>query len=107
VNPVVLQLCQGFGSGPDSVNAFEFVEAFACTYAAPMGLGVVGLLVYGGIGLSLFARTGDVRVPFVVLILTGGAITSQIAAPGLTIITLLVLFSGAGLMTYLYYRYSR
>jgi hypothetical protein len=46
-------------------------------------------------------------IPTVLLLLTGGAILSQVAAPGVQIATILILVSGGGAVAYLYYRYSR
>jgi hypothetical protein len=86
---------------------FQFVKAIGCTYANPSSLAVVGLLVYGGITLSIFLRTGDVRIPVVLTLLTGGAILPQVAAPGVAIVGIALLITGAGALTLLYYRYSR
>jgi hypothetical protein len=105
---IILQgLCAAGKSGPEYLTDFQFVKAISCTYADSAGLLVVGMLVYGGVSISIFARTGDIRIPAVLLLLTGGAVTSQIAAPGLTIAGLIVLLVGAGVLTLLYYRYSR
>jgi hypothetical protein len=71
------------------------------------GFLVVGLLVYGGINLAILIRTGDVRIPVVLTLLTGGAIIPQVAAPGVAIVAITLLVAGAGALTLLYYRYSR
>jgi len=111
ISPVLLQgMCTGVNTADDMISellSFHFVKAFTCTYAASAGFLVVGLLVYGGIMLSIFLRTGDVRIPVVLTLLTGGAIIPQVAEPGVTIIGIALLISGAGVLTLLYYRYSR
>jgi hypothetical protein len=86
---------------------FEFVKAIACTYGNSAGILVVGLLVYGGIAGSIFIRTGDIRIPVVLTLLTGGAILPQVAAPGVAIVGIALLLAGAASITLLYYRYSR
>lgn len=106
-----MQLCANAQSNADYlINRllnFEFVSAFSCTYAAPAGLLVVGLLVYGGVAGSIYIRTGDVRIPLVLTLLTGGAIIPQVATPGVAVVGIALLISGAGAITLLYYRYSR
>jgi len=106
-----MAMCDGV-SGVDAfiseLLSFNFVKAFSCTYAdAAGGLLVVGLLVYGGVTLSIFIRTGDVRIPVVLTLLTGGAIIPQVAAPGVSLVAITLLITGAGIVTLLYYRYSR
>jgi len=111
IQSVILQgMCAEINTADDMVSAllsFEFVKAFTCTYAASAGFLVVGLLVYGGIMLSIFLRTGDVRIPVVLTLLTGGAIIPQVAEPGVAVVGIALLISGAGVLTLLYYRYSR
>jgi len=106
----LMQMCNGMSTQADAMDAllnFEFVKAFTCTYAMSAGFLVVGLLVYGGINLAILLRTGDVRIPVVLTLLTGGAIIPQVAAPGVAIVAITLLVAGAGALTLLYYRYSR
>lgn len=100
-------MCDGNKSGPERLTDFEFVEAFACVYGDAVGLVVTGLIVWGGISISIYLTTGDVRIPAVLLLLTGGAIIPQVAAPGLTLAVLVLLLTASGLATALYYRWSR
>jgi len=104
--PIVAQLCDGTNPTEYFLD-FKFVKAVTCTYADVAGLLVVGLLVYGGIGMSIYIRTGSIRIPAVLFLLTGGAIVGQIAAPGVAIAAIALVLLGAGAMTLLYYRYSR
>jgi len=100
----------GFCAGPTGIEYlldFKFVKAIACTYANDASFVVVGLLVYSAITLSIFLRTGDIRIPVVLTLLTGGAILPQVAGPGLAIVGIALLVTIAGGMTLLYYRYSR
>lgn len=86
---------------------FEFVKAIGCTYADSTSIVIIGLLVYGAITLSIFLRTGDIRIPVVLTLLTGGAILPQVAAPGVAIVGIALLVTGSAAVTLLYYRYSR
>lgn len=103
-------MCQGISGVDSMIDAllnFHFVKAFTCTYAASAGFLVVGLLVYGGINLAILIHTGDIRIPVVLTLLTGGAIIPQVASPGVALVGIVLLVAGAGAVTILYYRYSR
>jgi len=103
---LLLQACTG-KPGYEHLLDFEFIKAVTCTYGNSMGFAVFSLFVYGGIMLSIYATTDDVRIPAVLTLITGGAAIPQIAAPGVAIATMVLLFSGAGVLTLLYYKYSR
>lgn len=106
ISPVVLQMCAGNKQPWERMLDFDFVAAVTCTYAEPLSLVTVGLIVYGAVGAAMYITTGDIRIPAVLLFTIGGAILPQIAAPGLAIASVVVLLVGAGVMTLLYYRYS-
>lgn len=107
--PVPLQtaMCDASKDFGDYMTEFQFIKAPVCTFADPAGFLVVGLLVWGAISLSIYIRTDSVMIPTVLLLLTGGAVMSQLAAPATAVAGILILCSGAGIFTYLYYRYSR
>jgi len=108
VPPVVpLQVCDPAVAGYDYLLDFEFIKAFTCTFANPAGLLVVGAIVYGGIGLSIYIETNDVIIPVVLMLVAGGAILSQIAGLFVSIATVVLLLTGAGAITYLYLSLSR
>lgn len=109
IPPVPLQqsVCDAGTAGYEYLTNFEFIKAFTCTYANAAGFLVVGLLVYGGISLSIYIRTNSVVIPFVLLLLTGGAVMTQVASVATGLATVLLLTVGAGLITYLYVQYSR
>jgi hypothetical protein len=86
---------------------FEFIKAFTCTYFNAAGALVAGLLVYGGVSLSIYIRTDSVLIPTVLLFVTGGAVLSQVAAPGMQIAGLLLATVGAGAVAFLYRRMAR
>lgn len=102
-----MSMCDPAKDFGDYLVNFEFIKAPTCTYSDPAGLLVVGLLVFGAIALTSYIETGTVIIPFVLLLTTGGAVLTMVAAPGIGIATILLLVTGAGAMTYLYYRYSR
>lgn len=105
--PLPMQMCSGAQDGIGYLKDFNFVESIVCTYANSAGFLVTGLFVYGGIMIALYSTTDDVRIPSVLILLTGGAILSQIAAPALAFAAIILLMAGAGTITLLYYRYSR
>ena len=86
---------------------FEFIKAFSCTYFNSAGMLVTGLLVYGGISLSIYIRTDSVLIPTVLLLITGGAVLSQVAAPAVRVAGLLLVTVGAGAVAFLYRRLGR
>lgn len=102
-----MAMCDPAKDFGDYLINFEFIKAPTCTYSEPAGLLVVGLLVFGGVMISIYTETNSVIIPFVLLLTTGGAVLTMVAAPATTIATLLLLVTGAGAMTYLYYRFSR
>lgn len=110
MNPILLQMCPTGGdvqTALDMLLQFQFVKAITCTYAFTAGFLVVGLLVYGGIHISIYARTDTVLINVVLFLLTGGAIAGQVASPGLQIAAVVILLLGGAVFTFLYYRYSR
>lgn len=100
-------MCDPSMTGFEYLLNFEFIKALTCTYANPIGFLVVGLLVYGGISLSIYIRTGSIIIPFVLLLLTGGVVMQQVAGVAVAIATLVALGAGAGVVTYVYAAYSR
>jgi len=97
----------GYSLG-DYLFEFRFIDAFACTSSEMAGgFTTVATLVFGGIALSIYIRTGSVALPGILALLTGGVVLSVLAPPALTIATVLILVLGAGALAYAYYRFSR
>lgn len=86
---------------------FEFIKAFSCTYFDSVGLLVTGLLVFGAVGVSLYVTTDSVAIPVVLVLVVGGAIIPLVAGPGVQMAVIVLLISGAGAATYLWYRFTR
>lgn len=86
---------------------FQFIKAFSCTYFNAAGMLVTGLLVYSGVAMSIYIRTDSVLIPFVLTMVTGGAVLAQVAAPAVQVAGLLVATVGAGAVAYLYRRLGR
>jgi hypothetical protein len=105
--PLQTGVCDASTSGATYLTDFEFIKAFTCTYANAVGLLVVGVFVYGAISTSIYIRTNSVLIPFVLLLLTGGAVMTQLASIATALATLLLLATGAGVITLLWYQYSR
>lgn len=85
---------------------FQFVQAFVCTFARPMGFLVIGLLSWGAISMSFYIRQQNVIIPTVLLFLVGGVALAQTASIAQAAVVLLVLVVPAGAGALLYYRYS-
>jgi len=100
-------MCSAGLKGYEYLTNFEFIKGFTCTFADSMGLLVFGMLVYGGISMSIYIRTGSAMLPLVLLLITGGVTMTQVAGPAVGVATVLLLVFGAGILTILYYRYSR
>jgi len=103
---LVLQTAPGCGDPTTHLTNFEFIKAFMCTYANPMGYLVIGLLSWGSISLSYYVRQGSVIIPTVLLFLVGGAAMTMVASIAQAAVVLLVLVVPAGAGALLYYRYS-
>ena len=99
--------CDPDKAGWEHILDFEFFEAFACTYTNVAGFFVTGMIVWGGVAIAIYATTDDVRIPAVLTFLLGGLLIPTVAGPAVTIAALIVMLSGAGVLTYLYYKYSR
>lgn len=102
-----MAVCQSGTTFAEYLRSFEFIKAFTCSYFDAAGVLTVGLMVYGAIALSIYIRTGSIIIPVVLLLLTGGAVMTQIAGVGIAIATVALLTTGAGVTTYLYHAYSR
>lgn len=107
VAPYVAQVCDPNKNMVDYISNFEFIKAFSCPYFTTAGMLVTGVFVYGAISSVIYLRTDSVMIPFVLLLLTGGAVTTQLAGPAMAIATVLLLTVGAGSLTVLYRRYSQ
>lgn len=86
---------------------WEFVEAFTCQYADTTGFLVLGLLVWGAISSAIYIRTDSFIIPFGLLLMTGGAVLSQMAQVAVPIAVMLVLVIPAAVTAYLYWQYGR
>lgn len=103
----LMQVCDPNKGFVDYLVGLNIPKAITCQFAPTIGILVFGMLVFSGVGLPIYIRTGRVEIPAILLLLTGGAILPYVAAPVFPIVTVLLLVTGAGVMTYLYYRYSR
>ena len=107
MNGMILQLCNPDKSGLDYLLEFEFIEAVTCTYAGPVGFGLVALVVYTAVAGSIYIRTDSLIIPLGILMMAGGAILTQMAPIATQYAVLLLLLLPAGIISYLYFRHSR
>lgn len=64
----------------------EFFDAVWGTYSAPVGPDVVALLVFGVVGLALYAYSGRAIVPAILLILIGAVTVTQVPAVAVQVV---------------------
>jgi len=60
-----------------AMEDFDLWEFAFCAYGGPLGELFVGTVVYAAFGLAIFIRTGSAIIPFVLLLILGGTILSQ------------------------------
>lgn len=108
IDPLPLaEMCTAGTSFADYLGNWEFVKAFTCEYANPIGFTTLGLIVYGAVASSIYIRTDSLIIPFGLFLMIGGAALSQMASVAVPVAVLLVLVLPAAVTTYLYIRYSR
>lgn len=100
------QFCSPGSGFKERLLDFAFTQAITCQYADSVGFYATGMLVYGGILTSIFLTTGSYVLPAVLLLVVGGAVIGQLAAPSMIFVVLLILGVGAGVMTFLYVQVS-
>lgn len=104
---VVAQMCtDGYGLA-DYLHSFRFVDASVCAYADVVGFPLLATIVYGAVAIPTYLTTGSIMIPVILLLLTGGATVAQLAAPGTALAAIALLVAGAGVLTVLYYSFSR
>lgn len=64
----------------NATEALDLWELGTCAYGTPLGEAAVGSIVYSGIALHIFIRTGSVMLPFVLALTLGGTVLAQMFA---------------------------
>lgn len=90
----------------DYIRDFAFVKAGVCPYANDVGFLVLGLVVWAVVAIVMTVRTGSLAMTAITTILIGGAVLSQVAAPGIPFVTVLVLAIVGSVIAGLYMNYS-
>lgn len=94
------------GDYTQALQEFAFGDALVCPFWDQIGQLATGLLVWGAIASAIYVKTGSVMIPYVLLLLLGGAVVSQIASIGVTMASIIILGVLGGVPTYFVYRYS-
>lgn len=102
-----LALCEAGYTMADYVGELRFFEAISCFLITRTGIPLLAMIVYGAIAIPIQLRTGSVTIPAVLLLLTGGATMATIAAPAVSIATIVLIMTVPGAVTLLLYAYSR
>lgn len=100
-------LCDPGMNMADYVAQARFFEAISCHLINKTGVALLAMIVYGAVSIPIALTTGSVTIPAVLLLLTGGATMATIAAPAVSIATIVLILSVPGAGTLLYYAYSR
>lgn len=90
----------------EALRNYAFGDAFVCPYWDTVGQLATGLLVWGGISLAIYIKTGSIIIPYILLLLLGGVVLQQVASVAVTISGVIVLAVLGGVPTYLIWRYS-
>lgn len=85
-----------FREAMDGLDLWQF--AF-CAYGSPLGELVVGTVVYAGVALNIFIRTGSIMIPFVLALILGGTIFAQAFAIINAFVALIILIAAPVVMT--------
>lgn len=84
--------CSDWGYAIEAAKNEEFIEWIWCPLANQLGAPVVGLLIYGGIALYIYERTGSAVIPLQLAIIFGAGALSWMAATAVSIAAAGVLF---------------
>lgn len=103
---LILQMCTPDKGFQERLADFQFVEAASCQYADQMGFLTFGMIVYGGILSSIYLTSGSIVIPAVLLLVVGGAVIAQLAAPAIPFVLLTIILTGGGSIAYLYAKLS-
>lgn len=99
-----MSMCDSSMSFIDYIRDFAFVKAGVCPYANSIGFLTLGIIIWGGVSIAIFSRTGSIKMPAVLMLLLGGAVLGQVAGPGLGVTALVVLGGAAVAMTAVYWK---
>lgn len=66
-----------FNQAMQQFNLWEFT---ICPYGGPMSILLVGTVLYSGISINIFTRTGSIMIPFVLAMILGGTVLAQTLA---------------------------
>lgn len=76
----------------EAAKSNEYIEWIWCPLADQTGAPVAGLLIYGGISIYLYTRTGSVVLPAQLAIIFGSAALAWVAATAVSMAVAAVLF---------------
>jgi hypothetical protein len=96
------------GSTPywDALRRFNFGDAFVCPFWDTVGQLATGLLVWGAISTAIYIVNGSIIIPYILLLLLGGVVLTQVASVGVTLAGVIILGVLGAVPTYFVWRYS-
>lgn len=94
--------CSEWSDYANALQEAAFRDAVLCPLQTRFGGPELALLMFGAISIGYTLRQGSIVMSYVIAVLFGGAILTQVAPLGVTIITIVVLMLlGAGPVLYL------
>lgn len=90
-----------------AIENLDLWQAGFCGYGTPLGELVVGSVLYGGIALNIFIRTGSLIIPFVLFLILGGTIAAQMFAIISTFGGLVIMLVAPAIVTIMVYMWDR
>jgi hypothetical protein len=79
---------------PLEVTPEQIMDAMFSVYQGELGGVVWGLLVWGGMSMSLYARQDSVIIPLALTLLLGGIVITTVPSPAVALFVVVLLFVG-------------
>lgn len=75
----------------EALSDWAFADAILCPFQTTIGGPQFATLIIGVVGMAYMIRQGSLGIAAVVMVVAGGVFISQVAAPAVGIITVVVL----------------
>lgn len=75
----------------EALSDWAFADAVLCPYQTTIGGPEFATLIIGVVGMSYMIKQRSLGIAAVVMVITGGVFVGQVAAPGVAIVTVVVL----------------
>lgn len=89
---------------PDSLD--EFISDMLSVYTNTIPIEAFVMIVFGTFAVASFIRQDSPIIPLGFIFLTGAAVVPMLPGIGMQLVTFVILFVGAGVLTLAWYMYS-